>query len=128
MGNGPKLRATRGTEFLRQAPRTDFGALAVPAGSNARRSIALAFGLRDEAGQKRDTLVLQLLLEYPRAVALAARPRFGAVFVPAIPARMRVFHLREFEILFPIRPLFRQGNGAKTYLDPTHGAVRRAAG
>lgn len=65
----------------------------------------------------------QRLLELLCAIAIAARPWFGAVLVPAIPARMRVFDADKLKIFFPIRALFRQRRVAKTGLDPGCDAV-----
>ena len=65
----------------------------------------------------------QFLFQLLCAIAIAARPRLGAVFVPAIPARMGVLYTDQIEIFFPICPLFRQWRIAKAGLDPGGGAV-----
>ena len=68
-------------------------------------------------------LAAQLLFQLLRTVAIAARPRFGPVLVPAIAARMRVLHPDELEIFFPIRPFLRQRRIAKTGFDPGRDAL-----
>ena len=57
------------------------------------------------------------------AVAVAARPRLGAVFVAASASRVRVLDLFEIEILVPVFALFLQRRRAEAHLDPLHTAV-----
>ena len=68
-------------------------------------------------------MAAKFLLELIRAIAIAAGPRFGAVFVTTIPARVRVLNAEKIEIFFPIPALFRQRGIAKTGFNPSHDAV-----
>src|SRR2546421_13125139 len=82
--------------------------------------------LRRRAAQlreKRFSLSLELLFELCRAIAIAAGPRFSSVFVPAVPARVRILDREQFEILFPIRPLFFQRRIAETRFYPGCEAI-----
>src|SRR5438270_6974221 len=45
--------------------------------------------------EKRLALAAQFLFQFFGAIAIAARPRFSPIFVPAIPARMRVLDAEE---------------------------------
>jgi hypothetical protein len=73
--------------------------------------------------QKRFALLLQAFFQSLRAMAVGARPRFGAVFVPAILAVVRVPDAQQFKVFLPVRPFLGQGCGAKTGLDPVRDAV-----
>ena len=68
--------------------------------------------------QKWFALAAQLVFQLLRAVAIAARPRFGPVLMPTIAARMRVLHPDDLEIFFPIRPFRSQRRITKTGFDP----------
>ena len=59
----------------------------------------------------------------PRAVAVATRPRLGAVLMAAVAPRVRVFDAEQLEVFFPIRPLFGQRRVAETGLDPSRDAA-----
>jgi len=63
---------------------------------------------------------LQSLFEAGGAVAIAASPGLGAVFVAAFAAVVGILHLHKFKILFPIRTLFLERCGAVTDFDPAH--------
>jgi len=60
----------------------------------------------------------QFFLELFSAIAVATRPGLRSIFVPTIPARVRVLDTEKPEILFPIRPLLRERRIAETGLDP----------
>src|SRR5207237_9617856 len=69
----------------------------------------------------------QPAFEAPGAVAVAARPVLGTVFVPALAARVRVLDGVELEELFPVGPLFRERRGAEAGLHPLDAAVGELA-
>src|SRR4029077_7669488 len=73
--------------------------------------------------QKGLTFVRQLLLKSFCAIAIAAGPRFGAVFVTTIPARVGVLSAEKIEIFFPIRTFFRERGIAKTGFNPSRNAA-----
>ena len=58
------------------------------------------------------------LLEFFRAITIATGPRFCSVLMSAIAPRVRVLHTEQLEILFPVRPFFRERLIAKTGLNP----------
>jgi hypothetical protein len=74
--------------------------------------------------QKCRALLLQTFFESLGAVAIRARPRFGAVLVPAIFAVVRVLDAQQFKKFFPVRPFLRQWCVAKAGLDPVCDAIR----
>ena len=78
--------------------------------------------------QERRRLLRQPRFEPLGAVAVAAGPRLGAVFVAAIGSRMGVLNLDQVEELFPVRPLFFQRHVAVTDFDPARRAVVEQAG
>src|SRR4051812_17830000 len=78
---------------------------------------------REKCREQRRALAREFLFEPGRAVALAARPRLGAVFVPAVFPRVRVLHREQLEKFLPIRPLLVERRGAKTNLHPARDAV-----
>src|SRR5438094_10530733 len=53
-----------------------------------------------------------------RAIALAACPWLGCVFMTTVAARMRVFHRQEIKIFLPVGALFSQWRGTQTHLLP----------
>src|ERR1700730_6278288 len=73
---------------------------------------------RAQPGQERFTAVLQLFLQLRRAIAIAAGPRLGAIFMAAIAARVRVLHHEKLEIFLPIRALFFERRSAEARLHP----------
>lgn len=73
--------------------------------------------------QKRFPLFLQPLLQLPRAITIAARPRLRAIFMPAIFPIVRVLDAEQLEIFFPIRTLLSQRRGAKTSFHPVSHAI-----
>jgi hypothetical protein len=73
--------------------------------------------------QKRLALVAQFGFELFGAIAIATCPRFGSIFVPAIPTRMGVFDAYHLEVLLPIRPLLGQRRIAKTSFNPGGDAL-----
>jgi hypothetical protein len=96
----------------------------------------LAAGLADceklstsvELHEKRFALLLQAFFQSFGAVTVATSPRFGAIFMPAVFAIMGVPDTQQFKKMFPIRPLFGEGRGAKTGLNPMSNTVRTNAG
>ena len=64
----------------------------------------------------------QCFLELLRAIAVATRPWLRSIFVPTIPARVRVLDTKKFEIFFPVRPFLRERRIAETGLDPLRHA------
>lgn len=68
--------------------------------------------------QKSFAAVGQLFFQALCAIAVAAGPRFSAVFVPAIAPGMRVFDREQLEVLLPIRPFFVERGIAETCLHP----------
>ena len=73
--------------------------------------------------QKWFALLLQTFFQSFRAITMAARPRFGTVFVPAISAVVRVLDVQQFEEFFPVRPFLGQWRIAKTGFHPVSHAV-----
>jgi hypothetical protein len=71
---------------------------------------------------------LQTLFQPLCAVAIAASPGFGAVFVAAIAAGMGVLHSHQFEEFLPVRAFLLQWCGAVTHLDPFRRSVVSEAG
>ena len=65
----------------------------------------------------------QFFFEPFRAIAIAARPGLGPVFVTTIAPRMRVFHRQEIKIFFPIGTLFLQWRITKTSFHPMRLAL-----
>jgi hypothetical protein len=72
-------------------------------------------------------LLAQPRLEPLRAVAVAARPRLGAVLVTALGASVRVLNRIEVEKLLPVRALFLQRRPTEAGLDPFDAAVGELA-
>ncbi len=77
-----------------------------------------------QRGQKRLTALPKFFFQSFRAVAVAARPRFAAVFVTAVFAIVRVLDAEQFEVFLPVRFLLLQWSGAVADFDPTNGLVR----
>ena len=73
--------------------------------------------------KKRFALAAKFLLQPLCAVAIAARPWFGPVFVPAVAAGVSVFHAEQIEIFLPIGPFLGQRRVAKTTFDPGGDAL-----
>ena len=61
---------------------------------------------------------LEMGFEFNRAIAVAARPWFRPVFMPAIFPGVGVFDGEEVKIFFPIRAFLIERSGAETGLDP----------
>ena len=80
--------------------------------------------LRSQGRQKRFPYALEFVFELLGAIAIAAGPRFGAVFMPAIPASMGVLHTEELKIFLPIGPLLGERWIAKTGFNPRCGPGR----
>ena len=74
--------------------------------------------------QKRFALVPKLLFKFRCAIAVAAGPGFGPVFVTAVPPGMGIFHAQEIKVFLPIRSFFGQRGIAETSLDPSGNAIR----
>ncbi len=79
--------------------------------------------LAAEDVEKRLPCARKLLLQLPRAIAVAAGPRLGAVLMAAIPPGVRVFYAQELEVFLPVWPLLRQRRITKTDFHPAHRAV-----
>jgi len=73
--------------------------------------------------QKRFATRRQPFFEPFRTIAIAARPRFGPVFVTTITTRMRVFHRQEIKIFFPIGTLFLKRGVTKASFYPMRLAL-----
>jgi len=73
--------------------------------------------------EKRFAFLPQSFFEAFGAIAIAARPRFGAVFVPAIFSTVRIRDAQEFKKLFPVRPFFLQRCVAETRFHPVRDAI-----
>src|SRR5579864_550702 len=97
--------------------------LALPVASLKLRGIGFPKSL-----QERFALSAQFLLEFACAIAIAARPRFGPIFVTAVPSRMGIFDVYQFEILFPIWSFFGEGRIAETCFDPGGDAIGAQTG
>ena len=72
-------------------------------------------------------MLAQLLLELLRTITIATGPRLRSILVPAIPARVRIFHTEQIEIFLPIRAFLRErlvGKGAPAPVEDfkRHGA------
>jgi hypothetical protein len=65
----------------------------------------------------------EALFETAGAIAIGAGPGFGALFMAAIFAVMRVLHIQEVEKLFPIRTFFGKRRGAVAGFHPARDAV-----
>jgi hypothetical protein len=63
------------------------------------------------------------LLELLCAIAIAAGPRFFAIQVAAVFARVRVLYAQKLEILLPIGPFLLQRCRAETDFHPPNSAV-----
>src|SRR5687767_13339427 len=111
---------------------TSEGAIGVHAATSASRTIAIAatvrpvtftkFGWRStgrlfplpgsrtgrSSGLKWLPLPREPSLEALGAIAVATRPRLVAIDVAAAAARVSVLHLKQLEILLPVRPFFGQ--------------------
>jgi hypothetical protein len=71
--------------------------------------------------------MLQAFFKSFGAVTVATSPRFGAIFMSAVFAIMRVFDAQQFKKAFPIRPFFSKGRGTKTGLNPKSNTVHANA-
>src|SRR5439155_8863716 len=65
----------------------------------------------------------QVRFETRRAVAVAARPRLGAVQILASTARVGVLNSLQHEVLFPVLPLLLERRGAVADLHPLHASI-----
>lgn len=77
--------------------------------------------------QKRFSLLRQTFFQPFGAIAMAARPRFGAIFVPAILAIVRVPDAQQLKKFLPVRPFLRQRRGAETGFHPMCDTVLAGA-
>jgi hypothetical protein len=73
--------------------------------------------------EKRLARALELFFEAARAIALRARPRFGAVQIAAVSTCVRIFDADQIEVFLPIRSLFLERDPAEANLHPMGGAV-----
>src|SRR5262247_575177 len=67
---------------------------------------------------ERTSLAGEPLFQTGRAIAVIARPAFGAIQVAAAASCMRILHLQQVEILFPVRTFFSKRRGTVTNLNP----------
>ncbi len=92
--------------------------------SFGRKSSRRRGRLRQHAGRVRYPEVLaRRFFQAPRAIAVAAGPRLGAVFMPAIAPGMRVFDCEQLEILLPVWPLFLERRITETCFHPVRFAL-----
>ena len=83
----------------------------LPGNSNLSRnkSDSRLFALfRTKAFKEWFSALTEPLLQFPGAIAIAAGPRLGPVFMAAIPPRVSILHIQQLEIFLPVRPFFRQ--------------------
>ena len=71
---------------------------------------------------------LYVLLQFLRAIAIAARPWLSPACVTAVLASVRIFDLQQFKVLFPVRTFFLEWRSAKTDFHPGADAVVSDAG
>jgi hypothetical protein len=67
--------------------------------------------------------VLQFLFEAHGAIAISAGPRLGAIFVAAFAAVVRILHLDQLKIVFPVRTLFLKRRRTVTDFHPAHRLI-----
>jgi len=60
----------------------------------------------------------EFFLQLFRAIAVAAGPKLCSVFMPAIAPRVRILYAEQFEILLPVRALFRERRLAEASFHP----------
>ena len=60
----------------------------------------------------------EFFLQLFRAIAVAAGPQLCSVLVPAIASRVRILYAEQFEILLPVRALFRERRLAEASFHP----------
>jgi hypothetical protein len=58
-----------------------------------------------------------------RAIAVSARPRFGAIRIATPAARVRVLHFQQIKIFFPVGTFLGKRRRTVAHLDPLHTAV-----
>src|SRR5262249_49584934 len=78
---------------------------------------------RPSPGLERTPVRGEPCLQPRRTVAVAASPGLIAVQIATTRARVRVLHLYQFEILFPVLTLFRQRRRTVADFDPLHATV-----
>jgi hypothetical protein len=61
------------------------------------------------------------------AIAVIARPRFGAIQIAAPASRVRVLNFQKLEVLLPVWALFRQRRPAVTNLNPLYAPILELA-
>jgi hypothetical protein len=70
----------------------------------------------------------EFTFEASGAVAIAASPRFGAVVVAALAPVVRVLHLHQIEIFFPVGSLLLQRRRTVADFYPARGLIGTGAG
>ena len=70
----------------------------------------------------------KVLFEVAGAVAIAAGPRFGAIFVAAIAAGVGIFNFKQVQKLFPIWALLFERGAAEAGFNPLQLLIGRQAG
>ena len=70
----------------------------------------------------------KVLLQFLRAIAIAARPRLNPACVTAILASVCIFNLQQFKVLFPVRTFFLEWRSAKADFHPGADVVVSEAG
>jgi len=66
---------------------------------------------------------LYVLLQFLRAIAIAARPGLNPPFVTAVLASVRILYLQQFKVLFPVRTFLLKWRSAKADFHPGADAV-----
>src|SRR5438128_12521251 len=72
-------------------------------------------------------LCCQAGFETGGAIAVVARPRFGAIQIATAASRVRVLDLQQREVFFPIRAFFRERSPAVANLNQLHPALLELA-
>ena len=78
--------------------------------------------MRAKNVEKRGVLTAKFFFQPFRAIAIAARPMLGSVFVAAVSARVRIRDLEQIEVIFPVRSLFFEWRIAEISFHPCGNA------
>jgi hypothetical protein len=81
------------------------------------------FGFLTEPIEKRFAILREPLLELLCAIARAACPRLGPIFISATAPVMGILYPRQIEVFFPVRALFQQRAWTITDLNPAGGLI-----
>ena len=96
--------------------------------SNKYRNINAQNLMRCHSVKKRLSGFLQTFLQAPGAGAIAARPRFGTVFMAAIAPRVGVLNPEKVEVFLPVRAFLLQGRCAIADFHPCGSSVFQQTG